>query len=67
MTVIALGSATDILGRSRTEVITILEAANNGRATITKIMRRALHSISKDYLTLPVEHDLLAQEKGKQL
>ena len=63
------GSKTDMVGRSRTEVVMMmLEAANNGRATITKIMHRALlsHSVSKEYLTLLVEHDLLVHEKGNQ-
>ncbi|MFZ0514084.1 MAG: winged helix-turn-helix domain-containing protein [Candidatus Nitrosopolaris sp.] len=54
---------------SRTEVVMMmLEAANNGRATITKIMHRALlsHSVSKEYLTLLVKHDLLVHEKGNE-
>jgi len=62
-------SKTDMVGRSRTEVVMMmLETANNGRATITKIMHRTFlsHSVSKEYLTLLVEHDLLVHEKGNQ-
>jgi predicted transcriptional regulator len=63
------GSKTDMVGRSRTEVVMMmLETANNGSATITQIMHRTFlsHSVSKEYLTLLVEHDLLVQEKGNQ-
>lgn len=63
------GSKTDMVGRSRTEVVMMmLETANKRRATITKIMHRTFlsHSVSKEYLTLLVEHDLLVHEKGDQ-
>jgi predicted transcriptional regulator len=56
------GSKTDMVGRSRTEVVMMM------LATITKIMHRTFlsHSVSKEYLTLLVEYDLLAREKGNQ-
>ena len=61
------GTKTDMVGRNRTKVVMMtLETANNGRATITKIMHRTFlsHSVSKEYLTLLV--DLLVHEKGNQ-
>jgi predicted transcriptional regulator len=63
------GSKTDMVGRSRTEVVMMmLETANNGSATITKIMHRTFlpHSVSKEFLTLLVERELLVHEKGNQ-
>jgi predicted transcriptional regulator len=56
------GSKTDMVSRSRTEVVMMM------LATITKIMHRTFlsHSVSKEYLTLLVEYDLLAREKGNQ-
>jgi predicted transcriptional regulator len=53
--------------RSRTDIVgLILEAANGGGATKTKIMYKALisYNLMKGYLTLLAENDLLEYEQG---
>jgi predicted transcriptional regulator len=53
--------------RSRTDIVgLILEAANGGGATKTKIMYKALisYNLMKEYLTLLAENDLLEYEQG---
>jgi predicted transcriptional regulator len=53
--------------RSRTDIVgLILETANGGGATKTKIMYNALisYNLMKEYLTLLAENDLLEYEKG---
>jgi predicted transcriptional regulator len=53
--------------RSRTDIVRlILEAANGGGATKTKIMYNALisYNLMKEYLTLLAENNLLEYEEG---
>ena len=53
--------------RSRTDIVRlILETANGGGATKTKIMYNALisYNLMKEYLTLLAENNLLEYEKG---
>ncbi len=53
--------------RSRTDIVgLILEAANGGSATKTKIMYNALisYNLMKEYLTLLAENNLLEYEEG---
>ena len=53
--------------RSRTDIVgLILEAANGGDATKTKIMYNALisYNLMKEYLTLLAENNLLEYEEG---
>ena len=53
--------------RSRTDIVgLILEAANGGCATKTKIMYNALisYNLMKEYLTLLAENNLLEYEEG---
>ena len=53
--------------RSRTDIVgLILEAANGGGATKTKIMYNALisYNLMKEYLTLLAENNLLEYEEG---
>jgi predicted transcriptional regulator len=53
--------------RSRTDIVgLILEAANGGGATKTKIMYIAFlsYNLMKEYLTLLAENDLLEYEQG---
>lgn len=53
--------------RSRTDIVElILEAANGGNASRTKIMYKAFLSFAqlKEYLTLLVENNLLEYEEG---
>ena len=53
--------------RSRTDIIRlILETANGGGATKTKIMYNALisYNLMKEYLTLLAENNLLEYEEG---
>ncbi|MGH9979383.1 MAG: winged helix-turn-helix domain-containing protein [Nitrososphaeraceae archaeon] len=55
--------------RSRTEIIgLILEAANGGGATKTKIMYRAFLSFAqlREYLTMLQGNELVEYESGKQ-
>ena len=55
--------------RSRTDIFgLILEAANGGGATKTKIMDKAFlsYNLMKEYLTLLAENDLLEYEEGSQ-
>src|SRR5919197_3642878 len=55
--------------RSRTDIVgLILEAANGGRATKTKIMYKAFLSYAqlKEYLTVLLENGLLEYEEGRQ-
>ena len=56
--------------RSRTDIVgLILEAANGGRATKTKIMYKAFLSYAqlKEYLTVLLENGLIEYEEGMQL
>ena len=53
--------------RSRTDIVRlILETANGGGATKTKIMYNALisYNLMKEYLTLLAENNLLEYEEG---
>jgi len=53
--------------RSRTDIVgLILEAANGGDATKTKIMYNALisYNLMKEYLTFLAENNLLEYEEG---
>ena len=53
--------------RSRTDIVgLILETANGGGATKTKIMYNALisYNLMKEYLTLLAENNLLEYEEG---
>ena len=53
--------------RSRTDIVRlILEAANGGGATKTKIMYNAMisYNLMKEYLTLLAENNLLEYEEG---
>jgi predicted transcriptional regulator len=53
--------------RSRTDIVgLILEAANGGGATKTKMMYKALisYNLMKEYLALLAENDLLEYEEG---
>jgi predicted transcriptional regulator len=53
--------------RSRTDIVgLILETANGGGATKTKIMYNALisYNLMKEYLALLAENNLLEYEKG---
>jgi predicted transcriptional regulator len=53
--------------RSRTDIVgLILEAANGGNATKTKIMYNALisYNLMKEYLTFLAENNLLEYEEG---
>jgi predicted transcriptional regulator len=55
--------------RSRTEIISqILETANGGRATKTKILYKAFlsHAQLKDYLTILTDSDLLRYDLDTQ-
>jgi predicted transcriptional regulator len=55
--------------RSRTEIVgLILEAANGGGATKTKIMYKAFLSFAqlREYLTMLQENGLIEHEGGKQ-
>ena len=55
--------------RSRTDIVgLILEAANGGGATKTKIMYKAFLSYAqlKEYLTVLLENGLLEYEEGRQ-
>ena len=55
--------------RSRTDIVgLILEAANGGGATKTKIMYKAFLSYAqlKEYLTVLLENALLEYEEGRQ-
>jgi predicted transcriptional regulator len=55
--------------RSRTDIVgLILEAANGGGATKTKIMYKAFlsYNLMKEYLTLLAENQLLEYEEGSQ-
>jgi predicted transcriptional regulator len=55
--------------RSRTEIISqILETANGGRATKTKILYKAFlsHDQLKDYLTILTDSDLLRYDLDTQ-
>jgi predicted transcriptional regulator len=55
--------------RSRTEIISqILETANGGRATKTKILYKAFlsHAQLKDYLTILTDSDLLRYDLDRQ-
>src|SRR5919205_3920519 len=55
--------------RSRTDIVgLILEAANGGGATKTKIMYKAFlsYNLMKEYLTLLAENELLEYEEGSQ-
>ena len=55
--------------RSRTDIVgLILEAANGGGATKTKIMYKAFLSYAqlKEYLTILMESNLLEYEEGRQ-
>ena len=55
--------------RSRTDIVgLILEAANGGRATKTKIMYKAFLSYAqlKEYLTVLLENNLLEYEEERQ-
>ncbi len=54
--------------RSRSEIVgLLLEAANGGGATKTKLMYKAYLSFNqlKEYLTLLVENDLIEYELGQ--
>jgi predicted transcriptional regulator len=56
--------------RSRTDIVgLVLEAANGGRATKTKIMYKAFLSYAqlKEYLTVLLENGLIEYEEGMQL
>src|ERR687888_330761 len=56
--------------RSRTDIVgLILEAANGGGATKTKIMYKAFLSYGqlKEYLTVLLEKDLIKYEEGREL
>jgi predicted transcriptional regulator len=56
--------------RSRTDIVgLILEAANGGGATKTKIMYKAFLSYAqlKEYLTVLLENGLLEYEEGRKL
>jgi predicted transcriptional regulator len=55
--------------RSRSDIVgLILEAANGGEATKTKIMYKAFLSYAqlKEYLTVLLENGLLEYEEGRQ-
>ena len=55
--------------RSRTEIVgLILEAANGGGATKTKIMYKAFLSFAqlREYLTMLQDNELIEYEDGKQ-
>ena len=55
--------------RSRTDIVgLILESANGGGATKTKIMYKAFLSYAqlKEYLTVLLENGLLEYEEGRQ-
>ena len=56
--------------RSRTEIVSnILDAANGGRATKTKIMYKAFlgYVQLKEYLSLLIENNLLEYRDGAQI
>jgi predicted transcriptional regulator len=55
--------------RSRTDIVgLVLEAANGGRATKTKIMYKAFLSYAqlKEYLTVLLENGLIEYEEGNR-